>query len=349
MTNDGPYREEGHNTERPRVMRQALGRDGRINVVRKNQPQSGWLHDLYHYLLVTSWLKLLLMFFAGYLVANALFAALYLLGGDQCVRGVRPGSFLDAFFFSVQTMSTIGYGRMEPLSTYANVLVTVEAFMGLLAFALATGLVFSKFARPSARVLFAKKAVVALDDGRPVLMVRMANTRGNQIYEASVRLSLLRDVVNAEGELMRRFFDMNLTRERTPVFAMSWTAIHVIDEQSPLYGVTEDELAANEAMLLVSLHGTDETFVQPVHARAFYFHDDIQWGARYIDVIHRREEEGILELDYGTFHDTEPLDDAARARIRLICSGEEAAQAKPSPSSSAAPSEPSPSSSGGGS
>ena len=235
---------------------------------------------------------------------NALFAFAYLAGGDG-IENARPGSFIDAFFFSVQTMGTIGYGRLAPGTVWSNLLVTVEVITGVLGLAMVTGLVFAKFSRPTARVVFSQRAVVTPHDGVPSLMFRMANARGNRIVEARVRAVLARDETTAEGETMRRFHDLALVRDRNPLFALTWTAIHPITATSPLFGATPEGLAAMGAEVVASLVGIDETVSQTVHARHTYAAADLAWGARLRDIL-RRLPDGRRQVDYARFHDVEP-------------------------------------------
>jgi inward rectifier potassium channel len=178
----------------------------------------------------------------------------------------------------------------------------MEALTGLLGFAMATGLIFAKFARPSARVMFSRNAIVAVRDGIPSLMFRMANERATQIVEAQLRLVLVRDEVTLEGERVRRFHDLKLSRDRTAVFALSWTAIHPITADSPLYGVTDASLAASHGAVVASLVGIDETFSQTVHARVSYAAEQVVWGAKFVDIM-RRGPDGRVEVDYAHFHD----------------------------------------------
>jgi len=244
---------------------------------------------------------LLAIFATYYLVANALFALAYLAGGDD-LANARPHSFVDAFFFSVQTMATIGYGAIAPKTVYANVLVAIEAFVGVLGFALATGLFFAKFSRPTSRVLFSRVAVVAPRDGVPSLMLRMANERANQVVEAQVHVALALSETTAEGEKVRRFYDLALTRTHTPIFVLSWTVIHPITKTSPLYGATRDSLLECEGEVIVSVTGIDETFSQAIHARYSYLPDEIVWGARFVDIMSQLPD-GRVGIDYGRFHD----------------------------------------------
>lgn len=278
-----------------------LGRELKAQVVRvgiRTRP----LGDLYHFLLTISWPALLAILVGSYLTMNALFAGLYLLDPEG-VLNLHRGSFVDAFFFSVQTMATIGYGRMVPLSSYDNLLVTVEALVGLLAMAMATGLMFAKFSRPTARVLFSRVATIHERDGAPSLVVRMANERNNMVVEAQLRLTLIRDEVTREGEQIRRLHDLPLVRSSTAAFALTWTAYHPITETSPLHGQTPESLRAADALLVASLTGIDETFSQTVHARSVWRVDEILWNTRFVDIF-REGEDGRTIVDYTRFHDT---------------------------------------------
>ena len=266
------------------------------------------LRDLYHFLLDASWRRLLSVLTLVYLAANALFALGYVLGGDGIVNA-RQGSFSDAFFFSVQTMATIGYGGMAPRSLWAHVLVTIEAFSGLFGLTLVTGLVFAKFSRPTARVLFSRVAIVAPRDGIPSFMFRMGNERSDNIIEAQVRVVLARNETTLEGEAVRRFHELALTRPSSPLFALSWTTVHPITEGSPLHGAPRAALAAVEAEVIVSLVGFEEIFSQTVHARRVYRAADIIWNARFVDVL-LREPYGRRRVDYGRFHDVVPIETA---------------------------------------
>jgi inward rectifier potassium channel len=275
------------------------------NAVVKIGARGGLTDDLYHFLMSGSWARLLFLIAAVYLGVNALFAGVYLAGRD-CITGARPGSFFDAFFFSVQTFSTIGYGVMSPRNTFASVVVTVEAFVGLLTVAMATGLMFSKFSRPTARVLFSERMVIGPRAGRSTLMLRMANERTNDIIEASFRVTVLKPEVSPEGEKMRRLHDLPLVRGETPLFTLTFMAFHVIDEQSPLWGESAASLADGQMRFIVTVTGLDATFGQTIHARHIYEASDVVWSARFVDVLSNRPD-GQLQLDYTRFHDVEPL------------------------------------------
>lgn len=278
--------------------------DGRLNVEGQNKWYSYW-RDPYHLLLTMPWSWFLGFVSLGYVVTNALFAIAYLIGGNG-IENARSGNFFDAFFFSVQTMASIGYGAMYPKSDYANAVVAIESLVGLLGLAMGSGLAFARFSRPTARVVFSRVAVVALYDGVPTLMFRVANKRRNQILEAQLRLSLVRDEINAEGQFMRRVYDLNLVRGQNPLFILTWTAMHPIDEYSPLCGATLEMLAAAETMLIVTLTGIDETVSQTIHDRHTYIASEILWNHRFVDIICRKPG-GQRFVDYSHFHDVEPL------------------------------------------
>ena len=259
--------------------------------------------DLYHALLTASWGGFFALLAACYIVFNLVFAFLYRLQ-DGSIFNAKPGSFADAFFFSVQTMATIGYGDMHPATLYANLLVTVEVLFGLAGFALATGMIFARFSRPTARIIFSRYAAVTTHDGRRMLMFRTANQRRNRILEAQVSLMLVQNEWTKEGSVMRRFYDLKVTRSHNPTFALTWTVMHPIDGGSPLKGMTDELLKEREAEIVATLFGVDESFSQTVHARHGYTADHIRWGWRFADIIGRTPE-GRITVDYDKFHDME--------------------------------------------
>ena len=291
---------EGVSAQSPRLI--ARERADTVLAIGLLRPRLG---DLYHFALRISWSRFLLGGAAYYVAANALFALLYLIPGDA-IANARPGSFADAFFFSVQTMATVGYGQMWPATFYGNLIVTIETAIGLMFFALATGLGFARFSRPTARVLFSRVAVIGPHNGVPTLSLRLANQRRNQILQAEVGLALLRDEQTQEGDTIRRFYDLKVARHRSPVFAMTFTAMHAIDRDSPFYGATSATLQALNAELVVTATGIDETIAQPVHTRTSYLADEILWDHRFVDVFCWTED-GRRVIDYRRFHDTVPL------------------------------------------
>jgi inward rectifier potassium channel len=257
--------------------------------------------DLYHRLLTIPWSAFFGLIAVAYVVFNLAFAALYRLQDGSIFDGGT--SFADAFFFSVQTMATIGYGDLRPATVYANILVSTEVLLGLMGFALATGVIFARFSRPTARILFSRVAVVTRHEGRQTLMFRTANQRANRILEAQVTLTLARDEVTAEGVEMRRLQDLKVERNRSPLFSLSWTVMHVIDQTSPLWGASEESLADGGDELIVTLIGLDETLSQTVHARHVYRAGEIAFGRRFADIL-TDGEDGTQTVDYRRFHDT---------------------------------------------
>jgi inward rectifier potassium channel len=254
--------------------------------------------DIYHHLLTSSWPMLLLQIATVFLLVNVVFAVGFYLDGG--IENARKGSFLDMFFFSVETMATIGYGRMVPVTLVARLLMSAEALTGLISLALITALMFAKFSRPSARVRFSRYAVISNRDGLPSLMFRMANVRANQIVEAQVHVLFARSEVTAEGEDVWRFHDLELSRYRNGTFRHSWTVIHPIRPDSPLYGSSAEALAAMFGEIVVSMTGIDGAFMQTVYARHTYRSRDIIWGARLSDVL-IRSPDGRFAMDYGKF------------------------------------------------
>ncbi|MBU7582332.1 MAG: ATP-sensitive inward rectifier potassium channel 10 [Nostoc sp. TH1S01] len=280
-------------------------RNGNVEIMGLGVWYSYW-RDPYHLLLTIPWTGFVSLICAFYVAINTLFALAYLLGGD-CIANARPGSFLDVFFFSVQTLASIGYGAMYPKTNYANIIVTIEAIVGVMGIAVMTGLAFARFSRPTARVIFSRVAVIVPYDGEPTLMFRTANQRRNLILEAQMRVYLMRDEVTAEGEFMRRIYDLKLLRQQTPGFALSWSVMHVIDESSPLYGMTPESLIQTNCVLMISLTGIDETVAQVVHARHSYGTNEILWNHRFVDILHHTSD-GHRYIDYNHFHDVQPLE-----------------------------------------
>ena len=243
----------------------------------------------------------------GYLALNALFAGLYLVTGG--VSNVPPGSFFTAFFFSVQTMGTIGYGGMMPVSGAANVLVVAESVTGLVVIALATGLVFARFSQLRARVAFSSRIAVGPLDGEPTVMIRLGNERRGRIVNVALRLSLVRSTRTREGVAIYRTVDLPLVREHVASLNRSWMALHRIAEGSPLFGDTPESLAAGEAELTLEVAGVDETSGQAIHAQHTWRDGALAWGARLADVISETED-GNLQLDLRRFHEVVPTEPA---------------------------------------
>ncbi len=268
-----------------------------------------WL-DVYHELLKRSWWVTIGVLFAGWLFVNATFAALYMIGGD-CISATDPTSFLQAFSFSVQTISSIGYGAMHPTTQWAWVLADVEAFVGMLMVAMGTGLMFAKFSRPTARIDFSDVALIHLRNGVPHLVLRMANRRGNRIVGAQMQLAIFVDEATAEGHFMRRLVRLPLLRETAPTFAMSLALFHPIDESSPLYGCTPDTLSEAFSTMMVTVQGLDGTFNQTVHAQHFYMPENVRWDANFVDMIEILSD-GQVAIHHDRLSFIEPVPEAHR-------------------------------------
>lgn len=287
-----------------------LNRDGSFNVARTGlNPLAAF--SLYHSLLRMSWPKFFLTVLVGYLIANSLFAGAYLLCGDGALlvpANLHIGSrFWESFFFSVHTMATIGYGNITPVGIAANLVVTFEALFGLMAFALITGMLFSRFSRPTAKILFSERAIIAPYRGISAFEFRITNGRCNEIIElhATVMFSYLEE---AGGKRVRRFHSLMLEREQVTFFNLSWTIVHPIDQASPLFGKTEQELLAADAEVMILLTGIDETFSQTVHTRSSYKADEIVWKAKFGEIYNLPTQSGRLTIDVRKLHSIELLD-----------------------------------------
>jgi inward rectifier potassium channel len=237
---------------------------------------------------------------------NALFALAYLALGPGAIENARPGSFADAFFFSFDTMATIGYGDKVPRGTAANLLSLLQVMLGLAGLAVTTGLVFTKFARPTARVLFSKVAVVHPFDGVPSLLFRMANARANQIVEAELTLVAVRSERTVEGEAVRRVYDLELRRSRSSVFSLTWLVVHPITPKSPFHGLDAESILRSGLDLMVSVSGLDEHLGQTIHARHAYRPADVVFGAHFADIL-QAQPDGSAVVDYRRFNDLAPI------------------------------------------
>ncbi len=266
--------------------------------------------DLYHYFMTVSWPRLFATLAAFFLGFDLLFGGLYALV-PGCIANLSPPGFLGAFFFSVETLATVGYGDMHPASVYGHTIATIEVFAALTTLTLITGIMFARFSRPRARFLFAKNAVVRPIDGKPTLMFRAANARHNVIQEASAQLRMLRDDVTIEGFRIRRILDLPLVRSQHPMFVLGWNLMHVIDPASPLWGASEESLRQSQTSFILSLSGIDETTGHLLIGRAHYPSSAIHWNRAFLDILEEAED-GVMRVDYRKFHDIVPL--AAESR-----------------------------------
>jgi inward rectifier potassium channel len=258
--------------------------------------------DISHRCMTASWPAFISGAALVFVAFNAVFASFYWIA-NQPISNVPGGAYIDYLYFSIETLSTAGYGDMHPQTHYGHFIAAVELFTGIFSMSLMTGLIFARFSRPNARLLFAEHPVISSHEGKPTLMVRLANERHNIIGNATAKLWLLENVVSAEGQSLRRFYELPLVRSDHPALALSWTLYHVLDEESPLYGRNADDLEASNVSLVVVVSGYDVVAAQTVHARKSYDHSDIRFGHRYADIL-SVSDDGRLRIDYGKFHET---------------------------------------------
>jgi inward rectifier potassium channel len=280
---------------------------GRPLIERRGARRSSLGHDAYHFLRTASWSRIIGLFAFGFFASNLVFALILDLGNAQIANA---HGFLDLFWFSIQTMGTIGYGYLAPMDHLANVVVSLESFFGILYTALITGIIFARFSTPRARVMFSKVVLISDHDGKRSLLFRMANERATAIVEATVRLYLTRDETLADGERMRRIYDLPLRRSTSPVFAMSFTVVHAIDENSPLYKITAVSLREQNVNILVTFTGIDDTLAASVHTRYLWTWNDVLFDHRFVDML-KSDEGGKRYLDLGPIHDTTPVSSAS--------------------------------------
>lgn len=245
-----------------------------------------------------SWRRLILFFICAYLVINTIFATLYYIipeaiSGDQL--------FSNAFFFSVQTLSTVGYGTISPVSLAGNAISVIEMFIGMLSLALMTGLIFSKFSLPKDQIVFTNKAILTNFNGQRTIMFRLANARSNRIMNAQIDFTMLRDEITKEGLEIRRFEELKLKKSKTPFFTLSLLGMHVLDESSPLYNMSDDDIKNSSIEFVVSFLGHDDTYGQTIHAVKMYQASDLICGGRFADIL-LRNNDGSRFIDFKDFN-----------------------------------------------
>jgi inward rectifier potassium channel len=280
-----------------------ITRIGPRDVETRGLTPSFWT-DLYHRSMTVYWPAFFGTAALIFVVLNAAFAFLYSLG-DNPIANVPRHNYLDLFYFSIETLATVGYGDMHPQTDYGHLVATVEIFTGMCFLAVMTGLVFARFSRPRARFVFARHPVVTTHQGEPTLMMRVANARHNAISQATARLWLFRVENTKEHEQFRRFYELKLERREHPMFSLSWTLLHVIDKASAFHGLTPDDFAAGDVALILNLDGVDDNSAQRLNARQIYTWQDIRWRHRYRDIT-GLSDDGRLILDYAKFHDVLP-------------------------------------------
>jgi inward rectifier potassium channel len=299
-------------SRRPRRIRV---RSGQFEFVKLNAEKFDW-RDTYHLILTLSWPGFAGLIFGIYLLINLVFAALYILG-PHAIAEMSPGSFCDAFFFSVETLATVGYGHMYPESFYGHLIAMLEIMVGMFGLAVITGLIFVRFSRPTARIHFSKVAVIAPFDGVPHLMIRVANLRHQAMVEPEFRMMVFRNVITAEGDEVRRFRSLKLEFDHLIAFPAVLTVRHRIDEESPLFGMTSKDFQQQDIRISASITGVDTVIVAPVESFGDYNYDQIEWNRRFVE-IYGQNEEGEWTVDYARIDETEDI-----APIQNLAKGQE--------------------------
>ncbi|MBO0950927.1 ion channel [Fibrella forsythiae] len=264
-----------------------VNKDGSFNVVRAHQ--GFWNQvNLYHTLITMPWPKFLSIVFTFYISSNTLFATFYsllgyenLVGLDKVTPNTAIGRFMGAFFFSSQTLTTVGYGHISPMGYWTSALAAVESMFGLLLFAMATGLMYGRFSRPVASIRYSTNSVFAPYLDINGWMFRIINQRTNQLIDVEVEVSLSRLDRKPDGSLYRRYYPLKLERSKVSFFPANWTLVHPITDESPLYGCTAEQLAESDTEFLILLRGVEDTFNQAVHSRFSYRYDEIRWGQKF--------------------------------------------------------------------
>lgn len=277
---------------------------GRTEFLKINAALGGW-RDTYHWVLCLSWPRFVAFLLAVYFATNLVFATAYAVGGP-CIGEMTPGSFPEALFFSIETLATVGYGHMYPANVYGHVVVTTEIIVGMFWVAVITGLIFVRFARPTARIVFSNCLVIAPFDGRLSVMYRVANLRHTTMAEAEFRLLYSRDERVAEGDDIRRFYELKVYPERMISFPAALIIRHTIDEHSPLHGITLERLEKENAFFMASTLSLELVMAASVQSQQDYAWDEIRFGERFVDV-YTELEDGRLTVDYGRLHETEPV------------------------------------------
>jgi len=273
-----------------------------IRRSKKNHLSNQW-NDLYHYVVNMRWGQFLFFFAMVFILVNVFFGLLFRIQ-ENSIGGIKDHDYLSYFFFSVQTIATIGYGSMYPQTLYGHILVTIEAMIGLLGVGMFTAIAFAKLSLPKSRIIFSKVAIIGKFEGQDVFMFRVANERNNRMIGAAVELNLFRQEVTQEGLNIRRIYDLELVRNHTPMLLLSWLVIHPINVNSPLHKLTQQDLEKTDFSILASITGLDETISQAIHSHQIYTYEDIHWNHRFVDLFGTNEGNGALSIDLTRINQT---------------------------------------------
>jgi inward rectifier potassium channel len=293
-------RDLGFGTRLTAASTRLLNRDGSFNVRRRGL--SFWrTFDLYQYLLRLSWLRFIGVILLAYAIENLLFASIYVTIGVENLDGVVGTTplehFAQAFFFSSQTITTLGYGRISPVGFWASAVAALESMLGIMGFALITGLLYGRFSRPTARLIYSEKSLISPYQGGAAWMFRLANVRSNQLIEVEVQVTYSRIEQLENGKKVRRFYGLNLERSKVNFLALSWTVVHPIDADSPLNGTTPEDFRDSDSEFIILIKAFDDTYSQTVHTRSSYRYDEVTWGARFLPMFEEANNDKNVRLN----------------------------------------------------
>ncbi|QHV97335.1 ion channel [Spirosoma endbachense] len=303
-------RDLGFGTKLGDTYSRLINKDGSFNIFRKNGTFWDQL-NLYNRLITIKWLPFLGLVLVFYLIANGFFAVVYMLAGAENLQSTSDqsfyGPFWKAFFFSSQTLTTVGYGHIAPTSFLTSIIAAFESMMGLLSFALVTGLLYGRFSRPSAHIKFSQRSVFAPYLDVNAWMFRIINARSHQLIDVLVEVTMSRMETKADGTKHRNYYSLSLERKKVTFFPTNWTLVHAITNKSPLHGCTPEDLAESDTEFLILLQAMDDTFSQVVHRRYSYRYDEVLWGHKFRPMFDSGQS-GIVNLDLEKLDDTEEVE-----------------------------------------
>lgn len=300
------FKDLGYSTQATTNHQRLLNRDGTSNIIRRGVPFIG-VYDIYNTLITMSWRKFFILVFLAYFIANTLFAFIYMLIGIEHLDGIKSTTllrqFADAFFFSAQTISTVGYGHISPQGIVTSLAAALECLLGLLGFALITGLLYGRFSRPTAKIIYSKHAIIAPYREGKSLMFRMANLRINQLIECEVQVLFSRNEEENEKKI-RKYYILDLERKRISIMSMNWTVVHPITDKSPLYGLKNKDFEQSDTEFMVLFKAFDDTFAQSVHSRMSYKFNEILWDVKFKPMFSPNSD-GVTELHLDKINEVE--------------------------------------------
>jgi inward rectifier potassium channel len=304
------FRETGFGNRVIEINQRLMNKDGYSNVKRSGVPLYS-VSNIYHRLITMKWWKFLLVIFLSYAFVNLLFALLYYYGDVDNVNGMVYSNsfekFMEVFFFSSQSLTTVGYGRLNPVGTYNSSIAAIESFVGLLSFAMGTGLLYGRFSRPVANLLYSENALIAPYQGITAFMIRIANKSKSELIDPEATL-VLAYVITVDGKKVRKFSNLKLELTKVTLLTMSWTIVHPIDEESPIYGWTNEDFKNNDVEFMVLIRAYEETFAQTVHSRSSYRYNEMVIGAKFVPIVKPGDKGSVtVELNRINAYEETPL------------------------------------------